>query len=374
MGLATLLKRRLGRDEDQGANKRRQSAAISSQAALDITPEALAALKAKNTRTARRKLAKLGPLADEILARAAAKDSGHGDGAGSDDEGFNKGAVPGAGAAYDALLASLASGSDAVAEAYQQRRRELDGYSDESESDADEEDGEGTATEEEEGSEGSDAQGSEELGGGVHGGRSNGKRTANGRSSNSEVAEEEVPSEDSEGEEEEDGDASEDEAKNDASAASAFDSLAADRYAAHFEDQISEDEVAALAASTSGTRTFAEAPSCVQEWKPEAVVQVSEGGQLPDNIPTDLRQYGVKERLATRWKEVHGNGVEEAGPGSKCTGKAQRGVGDFVTEKQRALFGLLTSYADVLHPCRPYPTSPGGRTLRDGSLRLFSFD
>lgn len=104
--------------------------------------------------------------------------------------------------------------------------------------------------------------------------------------------------------------------------------------------------------------------------------------------PPSLSDYSVKDRLVARWREVHaeerrmagdgdtqGAGAQaaQAKPEQARRGRARRGQGaeeevnpataqtmaggDFDSDAQRALFGALHSYADVLVSCRPYPTS-----------------
>ncbi|KXZ45449.1 hypothetical protein GPECTOR_54g190 [Gonium pectorale] len=115
---------------------------------------------------------------------------------------------------------------------------------------------------------------------------------------------------------------------------------------------------------------------------------------LPPAPPT-LPEYCVKERLVTRWREVHQEeaataaeataGASEAGAGPPASSSAasapaaaqrppQRPDCDFVSPAQRSLFSLLNSYADVHLPARPYPTSvdkegPGGTPRDQGFTR-----
>ncbi|KAG2500344.1 hypothetical protein HYH03_001919 [Edaphochlamys debaryana] len=84
---------------------------------------------------------------------------------------------------------------------------------------------------------------------------------------------------------------------------------------------------------------------------------------LPAAPPT-LPEYGVKERLITRWREVR---KEEAAASASAPAPAPASTsdagtddnGDFANPQQRSLFALLNSYADVHLPARPYPTDPG---------------
>lgn len=117
--------------------------------------------------------------------------------------------------------------------------------------------------------------------------------------------------------------------------------------------------------------------------------------------PASLTRYSVKERLISRWREVHadeqghahengaangsaaaGSGKDTTGtgpngakaeaaparkrPGKKAPGQEEEGAGplpgapaagDFADDVQRALFAALHSYSDVVVPCRAYPTS-----------------
>lgn len=88
----------------------------------------------------------------------------------------------------------------------------------------------------------------------------------------------------------------------------------------------------------------------------------------PQSAPGDLAAYGVKERLLARWREVArasatGGAAGGAGDGQQgaaaAPGVAAGPDGDFASPQQRALFALLSCYADLLLPCRPYPTAAG---------------
>ncbi|KAG7675260.1 hypothetical protein KSW81_002761 [Nannochloris sp. 'desiccata'] len=150
MGLASLLKRKLGKDSQDGSHKKsKASIPISRATAIEI-----ATLKKKSTHTARRKLKKFGALADQPLPddlhldiaaersdadEDAAEDLNGGDGTGglaSSGDGGGGGGGGGGGnsrgssSAYEALLSSLAATNEDVAGAVELRRRELAGDSD----------------------------------------------------------------------------------------------------------------------------------------------------------------------------------------------------------------------------------------------------
>ncbi|GIL58206.1 hypothetical protein Vafri_13325 [Volvox africanus] len=96
--------------------------------------------------------------------------------------------------------------------------------------------------------------------------------------------------------------------------------------------------------------------------------------ELPP-APNGLPEYGVKERLVSRWREVrqedkargaaaaaaaaaaagNSSSVVASAGGAAPGGRALDG-GDFCSPQQRSLFALLNSYADVHLPGRPYPT------------------
>eukprot|EP00887_Chlorella_sp_A99_P004809 scaffold4.g4809.t1 len=124
-----------------------------------------------------------------------------------------------------------------------------------------------------------------------------------------------------------------------------------DCYASHFDRELEEQEAAALQAG--GGRRFlpcTEAAPELQRWG-EAQLQATDAVKALQQAPDQLAAYGVKERLASRWRDValgHAGGVAGGG--------AREAEGDFVCGQQRALFALLSSYADLLLPCRPYPT------------------
>jgi hypothetical protein len=101
------------------------------------------------------------------------------------------------------------------------------------------------------------------------------------------------------------------------------------------------------------------------------VLQSAERRRRCAQAPATLAGCGVPERLVRRWREVHaadGAAAAKAGrrraagrPGGGAApgGGAQPGggaAGAFDTPEQRALFGVLASYKDVLFPCRPYLT------------------
>lgn len=111
----------------------------------------------------------------------------------------------------------------------------------------------------------------------------------------------------------------------------------------------------AAGGSQGGEQGPAVAPDVLRQW-PGATLQAGAGTRLPQAAPADLAAYGVKERLATRWREVAG--PQAAAAGGSGSGGASAGKGDFVSGRQRALFALLSSYSDLLLPVRPYPSGP----------------
>ena len=85
--------------------------------------------------------------------------------------------------------------------------------------------------------------------------------------------------------------------------------------------------------------------------------------------PAQLAAYGVKERVANRWREVVLAQPQQQQPQQRqqaANGRAASTAGpqgEFVNAQQRALFALLSSYSDLLLPCRPYPTDTGAGRL-----------
>jgi U3 small nucleolar RNA-associated protein 25 len=104
--------------------------------------------------------------------------------------------------------------------------------------------------------------------------------------------------------------------------------------------------------------------------------------------PRLLAEYGVRERLAARWREVVlGDAAAAADGGAEAGGGRKRGAqtaaaaaaaassaaaaakaaiqrrarlpqGEFASVRQRRLFALLNTYADVLDCTKPYPALP----------------
>eukprot|EP00873_Tetraselmis_striata_P003639 jgi/Tetstr1/423903/TSEL_014526.t1 len=97
--------------------------------------------------------------------------------------------------------------------------------------------------------------------------------------------------------------------------------------------------------------------------------------------PPRLAGYHVRERLAGRWRELHGaelapEAQAKGGAGAKSRGKTANAGGedlqaaglsaclplrpgsDFVDSAQRSFFALLAAYKDIYLAGRPYPPSP----------------
>jgi len=425
MGLASLLKRKLGKDSQNGSSKKSKAAVpISRATALEI-----ATLKTKSTRTARRKLKKFGALADQPLPNDllvdtaaessdnddedAAKDLNGGDLTGDLASAGGSGGGGGniaRGNAYEALLSSLAATNQDVAGAVELRRRELAGDSDleSSEEDSDEE-GEGEGIDNENDENGSDLeQEAIDLAEGTHR-----KERAKEETNNSEKDALEEESEEEE-------DASEEEAllemqqpllngvANGANANSSMNAVSSsclleEHFDAHFEHQLSEDALSKLATASSipfidvlhqdlkekdddhkgkekitkrNSRKLSSSSSLnlstsLNAWLPEAKLQASEGASLPSSAPLHLKDYEVRERLIANWREVHSlegkslettttntNSKKNVPNTSNGNSPTSGSSSDFVSHKQRALFSLLSSYTDLLYPCRGYPISP----------------
>lgn len=380
MGLAELLKRRL--EGAQGGKAKRARAAKEPSNGTAKPPSAAAPLAlGPPTRTALRKQRKAAAAAAEA-AKAERKrlrnapppvDSDAEDAAALEADLAAAGdkLAGSRSAAYDALLGSLrrsggGGGDAAFAAAYDQRQREQAGDSDGGESaDDDEEGSEGDGGDEEEedlsslgsddeGEDGSLLDGEEEAAAGLASddddGAEGGSGSGSGGSDDGEGGGE-SDSSGSEGEEEAGGAATLAGRSNGAAAGPSVAAAPEDHYASHFGRQLSEGEVAALAAGGGGRLAPAEgaAAAGLRQWGAAELV-ASPGAALPA-APAELAAYGVKERLASRWREVH---AAEHAPAAEAGA-----AGDFSSGAQRALFALANSYADVLLPCRQYPTEIG---------------
>ena len=113
----------------------------------------------------------------------------------------------------------------------------------------------------------------------------------------------------------------------------------------------------AAGGSQGGEQGPAVAPDVLRQW-PGAALQAAPGTRLPQAAPADLAAYGVKERLATRWREVAGPAAAAPGGGGSAGAGAAGAEGDCVSGRPRALFALRSSYCDLLLPVRPYPAGP----------------
>lgn len=76
----------------------------------------------------------------------------------------------------------------------------------------------------------------------------------------------------------------------------------------------------------------------------------------PEQAPLTLAHAGVQPRLVTRWRECHRakSGSRQAPKHYGPSEAEEEGV--FVSQEQRAFFGLCASYKDIFFPLRPYPT------------------
>ncbi len=86
-------------------------------------------------------------------------------------------------------------------------------------------------------------------------------------------------------------------------------------------------------------------------------LMLSEGAACPGAVSDVLADYGVKARVAARWKAVHESGAVD------------REFGDFETHRQAVMFALMNSYMDVLYPLHRYPTEACARDpITDAAL------
>ena len=92
------------------------------------------------------------------------------------------------------------------------------------------------------------------------------------------------------------------------------------------------------------------------------LLMTSDTSACPPGISNVMGDYKVKARLATRWKAVHEEamGSKRSKGAIKLTGTTgSTGFGDFVSQKQAVMFGLMVSYMDVLYPLHRYPGEVG---------------
>ena len=68
--------------------------------------------------------------------------------------------------------------------------------------------------------------------------------------------------------------------------------------------------------------------------------------------PRSLAHAGVPPRLVARWRECNPAAAQQD-PSAANVPEEQ---GRFVSAEQRAFFGMLASYKDVVLPLRAYPT------------------
>lgn len=398
MGLAAALKRQLGSGNGHQANGKRSRTAPAAPAALPLLPPANGGLPA--TRSARRQHNRAQRMqAEQLQEQKVDAEQGVNESDGEEEAAKSPlaadasavAADPGpATAAYQALLASLKNSNAEFAAQLRERELEEAGLEDEDSEGEESEEGGG---EEELGFDDDDEQEPAGAGSGDDDANaSDDKRLHDGgEEAASEQAEEEedkqvtedgTPSEDEDGE----GGSSDDErhlheqqpsgaAGNECAGVMGAVAAQEDHYVRHFDHELTEAEAVALQAGAAGAgapRAFVprpEAPRALLQWESVELQATAGVGELP-SAPSQLAAYGVKDRLAARWREAaldpaqqqqqqEANGQGSSRQQQRQAGGAgckDRARGDFASPRQRALFALLSSYSDLLLPCRPYPT------------------
>jgi len=228
--------------------------------------------------------------------------------------------------AYEALLASLTTDSKKLAEKYILRKRQQAGLSDEEDdNEEEEEEDEDQTSEEEEEEELADAE-------------------KNKAKNDNELCPEVVPLKSSK------------KAKQPAAnqQPTAPVDVVEEHYFQHFDyHQLTDIQLAQLAffSQEADCHSKYQTVESFPSWSlnTSSTVQATPNALLPSthhNAPLGtMAAYGVKERLASRWRQLpHSNSNNDSV--------------EFVDEKQEQFFSVLNSYVDVFHSLRPYATAP----------------
>lgn len=375
MGLAKLLKRKVS------------GLKATDETLHDVENERLierkiAALEGKSSRTARRKLRKLtasmhvGRQRKQHLPFPSESDDTSADSEKSieeedEDEDGEAGALrayklqtslapPSGQSAYEALLASLAENNESILQAYHRRQKELKGDSDSSDS--------------------SDSSESSDYGDKV-------EDDFLDHPSERLKSDEDLESDDDSGATSNETGNSEQENSDEPHASSVLkrsrDEHGAtplhskDYYGnAHFERQLTEDEISRLARNCGNEKTSGpgvdfnsfhdvEDSKLQAVWEPRARLQISATNvsTLPrPPLPTKLADHGIKERLITRWQEMRS--------GNSSMKTADKVNIDWGSPRQHHFFALLSTFCDVLYPCHPYPKSTEAEDLEMDAVLL----
>lgn len=92
-------------------------------------------------------------------------------------------------------------------------------------------------------------------------------------------------------------------------------------------------------------KEFSLGPESSQCWsKLGASLEVSKDAACPNTFSQSLEDYRIRSRVASRWKYVH-----------KVEQSHKKRFGDFESRKQAVLFGIMNSYMDVWYPLHKYP-------------------
>ena len=115
-----------------------------------------------------------------------------------------------------------------------------------------------------------------------------------------------------------------------------------DGFKAHVElpvDQLDEDS------TRKYRKDFISADDAFQAWTNNgASLEVSDHAAFPKGVSTTLNDYGIRQRVASRWNAVYSK-------------EGKNTFGEFQSKRQAVLFGMLNSYMDVVYPLLKYPTS-----------------
>lgn len=123
--------------------------------------------------------------------------------------------------------------------------------------------------------------------------------------------------------------------------------LDSDLFEDHLSRELTEDDVAELAGDRPRPQAVSWEGDWADTWKPDATIREQRGASSsssPLMLPR-LRDYGVKERCITRWREA--------------VGEQLRKETDFVSREQQAVFAALAGYRDLVYPLYKYPERAG---------------
>lgn len=110
----------------------------------------------------------------------------------------------------------------------------------------------------------------------------------------------------------------------------------------HIERPVDQIDEESIIKDRKDFLTVVEEP--FQCWKSNgASLEVSCHANIPLGISTNISDYGIRQRLSSRWKSVYAKEDEK------------RLFGDFRSKNQAVLLGMLGSYMDIVFPLHKYP-------------------